>query len=98
MTTYLMISGILLNTLLIGALSLCVWVWFIFPFFEALSMVRWSRAMHAQRPDLVSKPPFWKLFYHHYEVFGRNWTNTRCRAGEWHGIGKWEVYSTEDEQ
>lgn len=97
MITYLIISGIAMNALLGGMLALCLWLWFIFPCLEAISMVRWSRAMHAQWPSLVSKPPFWKLFYHHYEAFGRNWTNIRCRAGEWHGIGNWTVYSTEED-
>lgn len=98
MITYLIACGIGAHIILALFAIGFLWLSFIRPLFEAISMARWSREMHNKHPYYVKKVGWAKLVYHHYEAFGRNWQTTRCRAGEWHGIGKWEVYNFEEEE
>lgn len=92
MDIYLWWSGLTLNVLILFALSLVIYVWFIWPAVEAISMVRYYKAIAKKYPDVKLKSIF-RLFISCYEPFGRNFEAVRCPYGEWRGIGKWRVYN-----
>lgn len=90
MNEYLFWSGLVLNAAVVIVVALFVWVWFIWPAVEAISMVRYYCAIARKYPDVKLKSRL-KLFVYHYEVFGRSFESVRCNYGTWSGVGKWHV-------
>lgn len=97
MTAYLFWSGVVFNVTLAGFLALVLWVWFIWPAVEAISMVRWYKACEKFYPTQIKLVPIHKLFIANYEIFGRQFERKSHRFGEWFGVGNWRVYSGADE-
>lgn len=95
MSEYLWWCGMVANIAVAMFVLLVVWVWFIFPAVEAISMVRWYKAIAREYPDVKLKS-FFRMFVGCYEIFGRTFEATRCRYGSWYGVGKWRVYNNED--
>lgn len=73
----------------------CCWGVFIFPAVEAISMVRYYKAIAREYPDVKLKG-FFRMFAGCYEPFGRSFESMRCAYGYWDGVGKWRVYNNED--
>lgn len=95
MSEYLWWCGLAFNLAVLMFTMLVVWVWFIFPAVEAISMVRWYKEIAREYPDVKLKG-FFRMFVACYEIFGRTFESTRCRYGIWYGVGKWRVYNNED--
>lgn len=95
MSEYLWWCGLVANVAVVMFALLVIWVWFIFPAVEAISMVRWYKAIAREYPDVKLKS-FFRMFVGCYEIFGRTFEATRCRYGSWYGVGKWHVYNNED--
>lgn len=95
MNEYLWWCGLVANIAVAMFVLLVVWVWFIFPAVEAISMVRWYKAIAREYTDVKLKG-FFRMFVGCYEVFGRTFESTRCKYGSWYGVGKWRVYNNED--
>lgn len=95
MSEYLWWCGLVANIAVAILLLIIIWWWFVFPAVEAISMVRWYKAIAREYPDVKLKG-FFRMFAGCYEVFGRTFECTRCRYGSWYGVGKWRVYNNED--
>ncbi|MEL4016979.1 hypothetical protein [Dryocola clanedunensis] len=99
MTWYLITSGIVLNALLALAAILVIWVWFIWPLVEAISITRcFIRASKScgGKPTLREMNRTLVKWYLDL-LFGRSWTRISNRQFEWEGVGKWRVYRNHDE-
>ena len=97
MNTYLMASGIALNALLGIFILFIAWVWFIWPAVEAWSMTRWYMAINRRHPTVKPKKTWLHVFLYCYEVFGRSYDATSNRYGRWEGVGKWTVFTGEED-
>lgn len=72
---------------------------FVHPFFQAISIVRWVTACSLSvenRP--LSLREKWGWFKWGYDIGGARTTRYSNRAGEWYGIGRWEVYKPEEDE
>lgn len=94
MDAYLWWSGLILNLAVIIFVLLCVWVWFVWPGVEAVSMVRYYKEIARKYPDVKLKSVL-RLFISCYEPFGRHFEATRCSYGEWCGVGEWRVFDND---
>ncbi|WP_312293198.1 hypothetical protein [Atlantibacter hermannii] len=97
MSTYLMASGIALNALLAIFILFIAWVWFIWPAVEAWSMTRWYMAINRRHPEFKPRRSWLHVFAFHYELFGRDFDAQSCRYGRWEGVGKWTVFTGEED-
>ena len=99
MNEYLYWSGVGANIILLIFAALCIWVWFIWPFVEAVSITRcFIRAsiVHGRKPalkDIIRSLRQWYLDL----LFGRSWTRIHNRKFEWEGVGNWRVYRNEED-
>lgn len=97
MSTYLMASGIALNVILAAFILLVLWVWFVWPAVEAISQMRWFMAINRRHPQVKPQRSWLHVFLSCYEVFGRQYDARSSRFGRWEGVGKWTVFTGEDE-
>lgn len=80
-------------------LGVVYWM-FVHPAFQAISLTNWYIACCSV--DGTEKDfPFWTLwaiFCDYYTVGGRVGERTWNSIGEWHGIGRWRIFPSEDDQ
>ena len=95
MINYLVVCGAVANLIFMALIVASVVEWFIWPAVEAVSMVRYYKAIERAFPGQVKIKSTLKLFLDLYFAFGRDWESTRCHYGEWNGVGKWRVYGTD---
>ena len=99
MSEYLFWSGVVLNIALLMFISLCFWVWFIWPFVEALSITRCfvcASKAYGGKPtakEIIRSIKRWYLDL----LFGRNWTRISNHQFEWEGVGKWRIHCNEED-
>ena len=98
MTEYLYWSGVAFNAV-IGCLALLViWVWFIWPFVEAVSIT--YVAVKALTID-GTKPTIGRVlknikFWYADMLFGRRWARISNDLFEWGGVGDYIIYGRDD--
>ncbi|NUU68456.1 hypothetical protein HQN64_20435 [Enterobacteriaceae bacterium BIT-l23] len=98
MTTYLIFSGAIANIILAAIAILLVWVWFIWPAVEAISMTRFSMAVSKKCRLKTSAKTLLHAFLCYYEPFGRSFDSLGNRYGKWEGVGRWKLFDEcEDE-
>ena len=91
MEGYFYWCGVLLNGFAVGLVSLFVWVWFIWPFVQAVSLTKVTvKALGKGR-----KTSILKLFWWAYNrlCFGKDFTTIRFDLFEWSDVGEWIIYS-----
>lgn len=95
METYLYWCGMALNLIAVVFIVLCIWVWFVWPFVEAISIttvfVRAAKKSGVEKSlsNNIRKFFFWYLEF----LFGRGSTRISNKYASWEGVGKWVIYS-----
>lgn len=94
MSTYLFWSGVAVHIAALIAMSVCIWVWFIWPFVEALSITRClihvSKA-YGGKPNTKDILRTFKQQYRDF-LFGRSCTRIYNGQFEWEGVGNWRIH------
>ncbi|ECB1254674.1 hypothetical protein EU404_20280 [Salmonella enterica subsp. enterica serovar Weltevreden] len=97
MTDFLVLMGIGFTTLLLAVVIYLMWILFLWPFVDAVSLTRMTRAYWLIIG--VNRGPWRtiKAFAAWYaEVFlGRRFEAVHGSGWRWEGVGKWWVYETE---
>lgn len=96
--TYFYWSGVLLNTGAAIFVALCLWIWFIWPMIEAVSMCRWYAAIGKVYPNVKPKRGWVRLWWSCTEIWGRSNLGMTNKFGRWEGVGKWRVFKDESEK
>lgn len=72
---------------------------FVHPVFQAISIMRWFTACSLsagnKSPTLKEK---WNFFKWGYEIGGVRTTRYSNNTGEWCGIGRWQVFKSEEDE
>lgn len=99
MNTYLMASGIALNAMLAIFILFIAWVWAIWPLVEAISLTRcWLAIAKKQKAKRGLKTVLHVFWYWYCDVFGgRGWERIHNGNFEWEGVGKWTVFTGEED-
>lgn len=71
---------------------------FVHPVFQAVSLTRWNIACGKATNIDFANYPYWKVFKGYYSIGGWPGERTWNSIGEWRGIGRWEVYTPEDDE
>lgn len=85
MSNYLYWSGLVANIALMLFVALCIWVWFIWPFVEAMSITRCficASKTSGCKPTvraIIRTLKYWYLDL----LFGRGWRRISNRQFEW---------------
>ncbi|AFU64329.1 hypothetical protein HNGLIVSP_CDS0067 [Escherichia phage 241] len=92
---------------IVGVITTCVFVIitlsvvyysFIHPIFQAISIARWLTACSLATGN---KPPTlkerWSFFKWGYEIGGVRTTRYSNNIGEWYGIGRWNLFKSDEE-
>lgn len=97
MSEYLWWCGLVANIAVAMFALLVVWVWFIWPFVEALSITRCLIHVSKAYGGKPSAKDILRTFKQHYcdFLFGRSCTRIYNGQFEWEGFGKWRVYNNE---
>lgn len=93
MSTYLFWSGVAVNIAALMFMALCIWVWFIWPFVEALSITRClihTSKAYGGKPNAKEILRTFKKQYQDF-LFGRSCTRIYNRQFEWEGVGNWRI-------
>ena len=100
MDSYFYWCGVGVNVIAAIGFAMFIWVWFVWPFFEAASIT--SVFVSAARKsgvkislELVVKQFFW--WYGEF-IFGRSSTRISNNLASWEGVRNWVIYSERDEQ
>ncbi|EBR0181607.1 hypothetical protein DNV98_23855 [Salmonella enterica subsp. enterica serovar Enteritidis] len=97
MNDFLVLMGIGFTTLLLAVAIYLVWILFLWPFFEAVSLTRMSlayRRLNAHKAGVVASMRLFVMWYGE-TVFGRRFCAIHSRGWRWEGVGKWWVYKDE---
>ncbi|MDQ9175274.1 hypothetical protein QBS69_14420 [Cronobacter sakazakii] len=95
MSTYLLISGVVINVVILLIITSMVFVWFIWPAIEAVSMTMYYRRISKYYPDVKMKGLI-RVFASCYEPFGRRFETMRCNYGYWRSISDWHVFKPDE--
>lgn len=76
-----------------------IYLTFIHPIFQAVSITRWACACEKliDSEKKITLRVLWAMFKWGYVVGSDHGIRYHNRFGEWSGIGKWRVYENEDE-
>ena len=95
--TYFYWSGVLLNAGAAIFIALCLWVWFIWPMIEALSIARcYMAVMGSKSPKGIKSMIKIAIVYYPDLIFGRDFDALSNNKFRWEGVGKWQVFKDED--
>lgn len=99
MSSLFEVVGIITCAILGIILVSIIYLTFIHPIFQAVSIMRYVLACEkvADPRCKVTLRVLWVAFKWGYEVGGHHSIRYHNRFGEWSGIGKWRVYENEDE-
>ncbi|SFN76872.1 hypothetical protein SAMN05216516_12017 [Izhakiella capsodis] len=87
-------TGIMLNIVIAAWLT---WNCLLLPTLEATSITRWYWAI-SRKHSVVKPAKTWAhIWMSNFHLFGRDFDSMSNRLGRWDGIGKWTVYSGEEE-
>lgn len=96
MEYFFVVVGVLATIFIAGCFLIVLYMMFITPFFQAISIMRWLTACMLatanKRPNLKER---WAFFKWGYEVGGVRTTRYSNNIGEWCGIGRWQVFKPE---
>ncbi|ECN2450330.1 hypothetical protein NOU17_23325 [Salmonella enterica subsp. enterica serovar Typhimurium] len=97
MDSFLILMGIGFTTLLLAVVIYLVWILFLWPFVEAVSLTRMSLAYRRLNAHKIGAATAAKLFVMWYgeTVFGRRFYAIHSRGWRWEAVGKWWVYKDE---
>ncbi|RFY12852.1 hypothetical protein CA306_24105 [Salmonella enterica subsp. enterica serovar Enteritidis] len=94
MNDFLVLMGIGFTTLLLAVAIYLVWILFLWPFVEAVSLTRMSlayRRLNAHKAGVVTSMRLFVMWYAE-TVFCRRFYAIHSRGWRWEGVGKWWVY------
>ncbi|HFW5621150.1 TPA: hypothetical protein ACIB1G_002642 [Salmonella enterica subsp. enterica serovar Saintpaul] len=94
MTDFLILMGIGFTTLLLAGAIYLMWILFLWPFVEAVSLTRMSlayRRLNAHKASFVTAMRLFVMLYAE-TVFGRRFYAIHSRGWRWEAVGKWWVY------
>lgn len=94
--TYLELSGVMLNILLVLLSAYVLWQAVIFPAIEAVSMCRWYAAIWCRHPYIRPRLSWFYVWWQKFELFGRDFISISNSYGRWEGVGKWSVYESNE--
>ncbi|ECN2883958.1 hypothetical protein YU13_21100 [Salmonella enterica subsp. enterica serovar Enteritidis] len=99
MNDFLVLMGIGFTTLLLAVAIYLVWILFLWPFVEAVSLTRMSLAYRRLNAHKAGVGAAVKLFVMWYgeTVFGRRFCAIHSRGWRWEAVGKWWVYKDEQD-
>ncbi|WFD55475.1 hypothetical protein [Escherichia phage Ioannina] len=84
--------GLFCAILLVGAVTLVIAVWFIWPAVEAVSITRMTFAYYKKHSitQHSSRLRVWWLWYRDM-LGGRRFEAIRSHGWEWQGVGRWSI-------
>ncbi|EEB7324564.1 hypothetical protein QA051_gp20 [Salmonella phage celemicas] len=99
MTDFLIIMGIGFTTLLLAVVIYLMWILFLWPFVEAVSLTRMTREYWRING---CKRGVWRtirlfLTWYAETVFGRRFEAVHSCGWRWEAVGKWWVYKDEQD-
>ncbi|EBW2202822.1 hypothetical protein DAO44_19330 [Salmonella enterica subsp. enterica serovar Enteritidis] len=99
MDSFLILMGIGFTTLLLAVVIYLMWILFLWPFVEAVSLTRMSlayRRLNARETGFVTAIRLFVMWYAE-TVFGRKFCAIHSRGWRWEAVGKWYVYKDEQD-
>lgn len=99
MNDFLVLMGIGFTTLLLAVVIYLVWILFLWPFVEAVSLTRMSlayRRLNARETGFVTAIRLFVMWYAE-TVFVRRFCAIHSRGWRWEAVGKWYVYKDEQD-
>lgn len=98
MTEYLYWSGVVINVLIACFILLVIWVWFIWPFIEAVSITYVAvkaLMISVGKPKIMLVLKNIKYWYADM-LFGRRWERISNDVFEWRGVCNYRIYGRDD--
>ncbi|ANN86058.1 hypothetical protein [Salmonella phage MA12] len=97
MDSFLILMGIGFTTLLLAGAIYLMWILFLWPFVEAVSLTRMTREYWRINGRKRGAWRTIRLFFTWYAetVFGRRFEAIHSRGWRWEAVGKWWVYKEE---
>ncbi|ECH0398449.1 hypothetical protein FPC12_07225 [Salmonella enterica] len=99
MDSFLILMGIVSTTLLLAVVIYLMWILFLWPFVEAVSLTRMSlayRRLNNLKYGVVTAMRLFVIWYAE-TVFGRSFYAIHGRGWRWESVGKWRVYKDEQD-